>query len=407
MAAAAISLLERSGQAPAGGVIVTPGEAGIGLPSASIPKSPHPRIAVVTGDHPHPGAGSLQAGVAIGKAARLARTSREVWVLLSGGATSLAAAPIDGVSASDLTALFTVLQGSGLDISAMNTVRKRFSRWGAGRLAVALHPARVRALVISDVIGDDLSAIGSGPCVPDATTAAEVRQILVDADLWQRIPEAIRVELERTERDTFLETPKSDHPCFKSVESTIIANNRTALDGAGRRARELGLQTVLVKEPISGDAASAGNLLVRGLFDHPATGDLSTSHGAVSCLIAGGETVVRLNATDPASSNRDPDATLGGRCQELALSAARALREMTGKKSALLAAGTDGRDGPTDAAGAIVDVTTWDRIQSAGRFPDHDLARHDSYNALNSVGALLRTGFTGTNVADIVIVSQG
>jgi len=402
MANAAISILERSGLTPAGGVVVTPDEAGL---LASSLKTSHPEIAIAFGNHPEPGAGSLEAGVAIGEAARLARTSREVWVLLSGGATSLAASPIDGVSAGDLTTLYNILQGSGLDISAMNTVRKRFSRWGAGRLAVALYPARVRTFVISDVLGDDLAAIGSGPCSPDESTASDVREILCAADVWQRIPEAIRLELDRMERDAFFETPKADNPCFRNVESTIVANNQTALDGAARRARELGVQTVLQKEAISGDAASAGSSLVRAFRDHMAGSDLSASHGSGSCLIAGGETVVRLNATGAAASKQG-DATTGGRSQELALSAARALRDTTGGKATLLAAGTDGRDGPTDAAGAIVDETTWDRIRSAGRLPDYDLARHDSYNALLSVGALLKTGPTGTNVADIVIVSQ-
>lgn len=405
MATAAVNVLERSGAEPAGGVIVEPGAAGLDPASLSGSISPHQSITIAIGDHPEPGTGSLLAGARIGEVARLARTSKEVWVLLSGGATSLAASPVDGIPPVHLKTVFALLQGSGLDISAMNTVRKRFSRWGAGRLAAALYPARVRVLVVSDVIGDDLAAIGSGPCVPDESTAADVRRILADAGLWQRTPETIRAQLTRTERDASFETPKRGDPCFLSVQTTIIANNRTALDGAAWRARELGIQAVVQTAPISGDAASAGILLARALSSHVATGTPAAGPGALSCLIAGGETVVKLQGTR-AGSRDLREAPLGGRCQELALSAARVLGAMTGKGHALLAAGTDGRDGPTDAAGAIVDETTWGRIQSAGRIPDDDLAMHDSYIALNSAGALLRTGLTGTNVADVVIASQ-
>ena len=405
MTATAVRTLERVHLEPAGGVIVAPNEAGFNHPFSPSSTSPHPSIAIATGDHPEPGAGSLCASARIGEVARPARSSKEVWVLLSGGATSLAASPIDGVPPADLTALFSLLQRSGLDISAMNTVRKRFLRWGAGRLAAALAPARVRVFVVSDVIGDYMAAIGSGPCVPDENTAADVRRILADADLWQRTPETVRIELARTERDSSLETPKAGDECFRFVESAIIANNQTALDGAAERAAELGIQTVTHTEPISGDAASAGPFLVRTILDHRRGGTLRVTHGAPSCLIAGGETVVKLQEMYGTSRNLGREPPSGGRCQELALSAARALRTLIGENMALLAAGTDGRDGPTDAAGAIVDDATWDRIESAGRTPDDDLARHGSYRALDSVGALLRTGLTGTNVADIMIAS--
>ncbi|MBC7788927.1 MAG: DUF4147 domain-containing protein [Anaerolineae bacterium] len=402
MASAAVRFLERAGLEPAGGIIVAPAEESLNQVSASTSRSPHPNITISTGDHPEPGGRSLMAGAKIGEVARLARKGKEVWVLLSGGATSLSAAPVDNVSPRDLTALFATLLGSGLDISVMNTVRKRFSRWGAGRLAASLYPARVRVLVVSDVIGDDLSAIGSGPCVPDDSTAAQVRKILVDRGLWQQTPETVRVELERTERDSSLETPKAGDPCFRSVESAIIANNKTALDGAGERAREFGFHTVIHTVPLCGTAATAGAFVLDLFGDHAN----SASQRAPLCLIAGGETVVKLQSADPAARDVDYVVPPGGRCQELALAAARVLGAMPGNTSALLAAGTDGRDGPTDAAGAIVDGTTWERIKSAGRVPEEDLARHNSYSALNSAGALLRTGLTGTNVADIVIAAQ-
>lgn len=182
MAEAAVELLRAWGQEPAGGLVVPPAPA----------PSPHPRLPVVPGDHPEPGPGSLAAAQALGAAAAHVGAGDEVWVLLSGGASSLLAAPVEGLTPADLTTLYQVLLGSGLDITAMNRIRKRFSKWGAGRLALALAPARVHGLIVSDVIGDDLASIASGPCVPDPATAADVRHLLQGANLWDRIPAAAR-----------------------------------------------------------------------------------------------------------------------------------------------------------------------------------------------------------------------
>lgn len=413
MAAAAVRILERTESQPAGGIVVAPDPTALDQPFAISHAPIHDRVAIAFGDHPSPGAGSMRAAGRIAEVAQHARGSAECWVLLSGGATSLAGAPIVGIPAYDLAALYELLLGSGLDISAMNTVRKRFSRWGAGRLAAALAPSRVRVLVISDVIGDDLAAIGSGPCVPDDTTAVEVRRLLVHADLWERTPESIRTHLARAEGDAALETPKSGDACFRNVDTRIIANNQTALEGAAKRALALGIQPHTHDVPLSGNAVSAGREIVRMLahghgdsFGHSATIashrfkdsdplNAPTTGTPTRCHIIGGETVLQLFKASEGS--------LGGRCQELTLSAAREMNVTRARGLTLLAAGTDGRDGPTDAAGAIVDGTTWERIRSSGRDPDDDLERHNSYHALDSAGALLRTGLSGTNVMDVVI----
>src|SRR6185295_16360868 len=141
----------------------------------------------------------------------------EVWVLLSGGTSSLLAAPVDSVTPAELTSLYQLLLGSGLDITAMNRIRKRFSRWGGGRLAKALAPARVRVLVVSDVIGDDLASIASGPCVPDPATAADVRHLLQQADLWERIPASARRLVLASESGETAETPKPGDAAFAQV----------------------------------------------------------------------------------------------------------------------------------------------------------------------------------------------
>jgi glycerate 2-kinase len=393
MAQAAVETLRERGGQPLGGLVVAP------APGAP----PSPSLEVVVGDHPEPGPGSFVAAEALARVVERVRAGHEVWVLLSGGTTSLIGAPVPGIAPAELSALYQLLLGSGLDIAAMNRIRKRFSRWGAGRLAQALAPARVRVLVVSDVIGDDLASIGSGPCVPDASTAVEVRQLLEGAGLWQRIPAAARRHLAQVEAGTMAETPKPGDQAFADVTLELVASNRLALEAAAKRAAELGLAPVVAEAPLAGEAATAGASVAATLLHNcgrqsipqpvPEAGALRQAEEfRGGCWIWGGETTVTLG----------PSAGLGGRCQELALAAARDLSGRT-VVSALLAAGTDGRDGPTDAAGAIVDGSTWPAIVAAGRDPGRDLESHNAYRALDAVGALLRPGLTGTNVMDVVI----
>ncbi|HET9465204.1 MAG TPA: glycerate-2-kinase family protein, partial [Gemmatimonadales bacterium] len=198
MAAAAAAVLQARGHHPAGGLIITPQEG----------RSPHPRLSLMRGDHPEPGPASLAAAEALAATASRISPEDEVWVLLSGGTTSLVGAPEPGLTPGDLTAIYNLLLGSGLDITAMNRIRKRFSRWGGGKLARALAPARVRVYLVSDVIGDDLASIGSGPCVPDPTTASDIRSLLQGAALWFRLPEAARQLITSSESGKTPETPK-------------------------------------------------------------------------------------------------------------------------------------------------------------------------------------------------------
>jgi len=384
MAHAAVGVLRARGSEPLGGLIVAPAS---GL-------SPSPALDVVVGDHPEPGSGSFAASAALGRVVGRIAGDHEVWVLLSGGTTSLIAAPVPGISPADLTALYELLLGSGLDITAMNRIRKRFSRWGGGRLAQALAPARVRVLVVSDVIGDDLASIGSGPCVPDPSSAVEVRNLLENAGLWERIPATARHQLAEVEAGRMSETPKPGDQVFANVTLELVASNRLALEAAAKRAAELGLAPVVAETPLAGEASAAGASVAATLLHNCGRSGIPPEEHRTSgrCCIWGGETTVTLGSS----------AGLGGRCQELALAAARVLAGAP-SGSGLLAAGTDGRDGPTDAAGAIVDGSTWTSIAAAGRDPARDLAGHNAYRALDVVGALLRPGLTGTNVMDVVI----
>ena len=361
-----------------GGIIVGP-TAGNSLNSA---------LEYHQGEHPEPGTGSLKAADALGRTAVQVPDDAEVWVLLSGGTSSLIAAPEPGITPAELATLYRLLLHSGLDIRAMNTIRKRFSRWGGGKLARVLSPAQVRVYAVSDVIGDDLSAIGSGPCTPDPATALEVRLLLERAGLWRRVPASIRRLVIASEDGSMPETPKPGDPLFARVTTEVVASNRLALDAAARRAVDSGLSATVMDAPIAGEAAAVGAELADKLLRAQASGDSSRP----SCIIWGGETTVTLG-DGPGS---------GGRCQELALAAARVL-DGGPEGMALLAAGTDGRDGPTDAAGAIVDGGTWSSIKAGGRDPAYDLATHNAYPALEAAGALLRTGHTGTNVMDLIV----
>lgn len=383
MAASTVETLLKSLHQIAGGVMVTPD----GEPS------PYPTVVSIRGDHPVPGAASMKAAAKIAELSAGKRSNDVAIVLVSGGASSLIAAPLRGHKESDLVALFQMLLGSGLDIAAMNTVRKRFSLWGGGRLALALAPAATHCLAVSDVLGDELSVIGSGPCTPDPATAADVSAILAGAGLTSQISAAYREYLTGVTRGVAAETPKQHHPAFAHVMSRIVATNRAAVDGAAAAAESQGMRVEVVENPLSGSAATTGEAIARKLLSIR-----GRRSGPPRCVIWGGETTV-------ASAGSASGVTGGGRCQELALAAARILGDAgegaTGIR--LLAAGTDGRDGMTDAAGACVDGATWSAIRQAGGDPAGALQRHESNRALASVNALIPRRRTGTNVMDVAI----
>jgi hydroxypyruvate reductase len=317
----------------------------------------------IRGDHPVPGAASQQAADAIGELVASQRGVADALVLVSGGTTSLIAAPVEGLATTELRSTFEVLLASGVGIDVMNGVRRRLLRWGGGRLAAALAPARVYCLVVSDVMSGDLAAIGSGPCVPMG------RPVEVPATLAARLPAAAWGAL-------FAPVPAPPQPAI----ARIILDNRTpiaAIRGALRSSRIH--EEAAPFRVLDGEAREAGRHLGRHL--------VSLGNGA---FVVGGETTVTLS----------PGAGPGGRCQELALATA---REIRGLPLTLLAAGTDGRDGPTDAAGAIVDGKTWDAIIAAGRDPEADLLAHRSHAALGAAGALIPACPSGTNVNDVVI----
>ena len=379
MARSAVQELVQRHETIAGGLVVAPMAGAV----------PHPALVSVAGDHPLPSERSLQAARALADLCDAVPRADRVLVLLSGGASSLVAAPVEGIEAGDLRTLCEILLHSGLDIGRVNAVRKRFLRWGAGRLAVQLAPARLELIVLSDVIGDNLAHIASGPCVPDGKSAVEVRRLLDETDLINLVPQPLVRYLDEVMRGERPETPKSDSPAFRSVGVPAVQGNGGVLNAGALRARALGFDpVVIVDAPVRGEAARAGS--------HIATAALALPRGAVT--LWGGETTVTMG----------PCKAAGGRCQEMMLAAAIALANAGSSANGitLLAAGTDGRDGPTDAAGAIVDAGSASRMIDAGILPVSALQRHESYRALELSGCLLKTGLTGTDVGDVVIAMR-
>jgi glycerate 2-kinase len=377
MASGADEALRTTGVSVAGGIVVA---------HEADPSATHGFESVV-GDHPTPRARSFAAARRLSEVVAQPTSETDAIVLVSGGATSLMAAPVSGLTAQELQDTFTVLLSSGADIALMNAIRKRLLRFGAGRLAVALGSRTVHCLIASDVIGNDPAAIASGPCVADTIGARETRTRAIAASIWKALPKNVRALLDAMAERRVPDVPPADHPRFASTPVHVILDRTDAERGAANAAQELGALVTVYSTPLSGDATKAGRQFAAEL--------LARERGGAECIIWSGETTVTLNE----------NSGTGGRCQEFALAVAESL-DAAGTDAegiTVLAAGTDGRDGPTDAAGAIVDASTWDRIRRAGGAPEAALHKHDSYAALNAVDALLKTGPTGTNVNDLVV----
>jgi hydroxypyruvate reductase len=365
MADGALDALRNAGRPLAGGIVIGP-------PDPTGRSSPLPAVA---GNHPLPDADSSRAADALAAVVARVMPGDEVRVLLSGGTSSLLGAPVPGISLAALRELFRAIARAGLDIHEANAIRRRFLRWGGGRLAAALAHARVELLAISDVPGDDIATIGSGPCTPDPLTAADIASRIERHGLHAHIPAELIAWLDRAGPGA--ETPKPG--ALPTPPHQIILRNADALEAAAGEARRRNYFAE-VMGTIAGEAREIGGRIGARLA--------SATPG--SCLLWGGESTVTLG----------PNPGHGGRSQELALAAAVAI---AGTQATLLAAGTDGRDGPTDAAGAVVDGETLDRLRAASVDVPAVLARHDVYPPLDGVGALFRPGPTGTNVMDLVI----
>ncbi|NOY64337.1 MAG: glycerate kinase [Nitrospirae bacterium] len=309
-----------------------------------------------------------------------------VIVLISGGGSALFISPVEGITLEDKMETTDILLRAGADIFELNTVRKRLSRVKGGKLAQLLYPARVKSFILSDVLGDRLDIIASGPTVKDPTTFEEAVHVLKKYNLLDRVPENVRQYLLSGSKKELQEFRPGSEEVFRRVENVIIGSNRIALKAALNAAEGLGLSSEIIDSNIQGEARVIGTRLAELA--------LRKKEGASNrplCLISGGETTVTVKGTGK-----------GGRNTELALSFALQIQGHDG--ITLLSAGTDGTDGPTDAAGAIVDGKTIERGLSRGLDPLEYLENNDSYSFLEKTGDLFITGPTGTNVMDIQII---
>jgi hydroxypyruvate reductase len=334
--------------------------------------------------HPLPTPGSVAAARRALDVARAADRDAVLVVLISGGASAMMALPVDGVTLEDKQQTVKLLLLGGANIHQLNTVRKHLSAIKGGQLAAASR-ARVVTLAVSDVIGDDLSMIASGPTVPDATTFQAALQVLDDHGGRAGYPRAVLQHLERGAAGLVPETPKPHDPRLAHSSARVIGNRLTAVEGARSAAAGLGYRVHVVDAPVVGEARRAALPLVN-------EARTATAGDGRLCVLASGETTVTVTGTGK-----------GGRNQELALAMLSHLNAL-GDTVVAASVGTDGIDGPTDAAGALVDSTTASRAADAGLVAGTYLDDNNSYVFFDALGDVIRTGPTGTNVGDLQII---
>jgi glycerate 2-kinase len=308
--------------------------------------------------------------------------------LISGGGSSLMPLPRGGISIDDKRKVTDALLSCGATITEINTVRKHISEFKGGWLAKKAYPATILNLILSDVLGDSLDFIASGPTVPDSTTFGDAIHVLEKYNLWNKTPQSVRKVLSEGKKGAIQETPKADDKAFKKVYNVVIGNCRYASLSAFSTLKSGGLNTLLLTSLLEGEARHVGTALVAIAREILVSGNPVKKPAAI---VAGGETTVSVIGKGK-----------GGRNQEIALAAAMKLSGLDGVVVASLS--TDGIDGPTDAAGAIADGKTLTRAEKMGLNPEKSLADNDSYNYFAKLDDLLFTGPTSTNVNDVSVI---
>jgi hydroxypyruvate reductase len=363
---------------------------GIILIPTSIPHKPLQNIIVRTAGHPLPDQSGVDTTKEIIDILNRTHERDLVITLLSGGGSSLLVQPQMDITLKDYRKTTDLLLKCGADIREMNTIRKHISKIKGGQLAKTAYPATVLSLVLSDVVGDPLDVIASGPTTPDLTTFKDCSNILSKYSLAKRVPKSIQTAIEEGLLGKMEETPKPGEPYFERTEYLLIGNNLLALQGAKERGVEYGYHSLILSSEVEGETRKeakkqidfARNLLESG-----------NPHPPPVCLISGGETTVNVVGDG-----------MGGRNQEFALQAS---LEMEGLPISVLSGGTDGKDGNTEAAGAICDGETVRRAKSMGLDPEKFLAQNDSYTFFKKLNDLVITGPTNTNVMDLHIILIG
>ncbi len=377
-AAMAVPVLEEVGEAVVEGAVTV--KYGHGLPLD--------KVHVLEAGHPLPDEAGVRGAEAILALARASGPEDLLIVLVSGGGSALSPAPLGGLSLSEKQEVTRLLLECGAPIQEINAVRKHLSRIKGGGLARAAYPARVLALLLSDVIGDDPSTIASGPTAPDPTTFADALEILRRRGIRERIPPRALEVLEAGAAGRIPETPKPGDPVFEGVRNLVVGSNALALAAAEARARALGYHTLVLSSFVEGETREVARV-------HAAVAREILAWGRPvprpACILSGGETTVTLRGGGK-----------GGRNQEFVLAAALDIRGLPG--TLVLSAGTDGTDGPTDAAGAVADGTTVERGWALGLDAWAHLEANDAYPFFRALGDLLWTGPTRTNVMDLRVL---
>jgi hydroxypyruvate reductase len=345
-------------------------------------------ITVHEAGHPVPDAAGVEGTRQMRELLHDVREDDLVLCLISGGGSALLTLPVEGVSLGDMQALTDLLLRSGAPIQAINAVRKHLSRVKGGQLARLAYPATVATLILSDVVGSPLDVIASGPTVPDTTTFAHAQAVLERYGIAEEIPASIQWHLRRGVNGAIEDTPKAGDEVLANVQNVIVADNGQAAQAALEHAESLGFNTLLLSTFTEGEAREVA-LVIAGIAKEIMANGRPVRRPA--CVLLGGETTVTIRGEGR-----------GGRNQELSLAAAIAIQGMEDVLIASLA--TDGSDGPTDAAGGLVDGSTVRRGGALGLSAVAALANNDSYPFLQQVGDLMITGPTNTNVNDLVAV---
>ena len=349
------------------------------------------RIRTVECGHPVPDEAGVGGTREILKVLEATDDGTLVICLISGGGSALMPAPSDGITLQEKQDTTRLLLECGANIVELNAVRKHLSRVKGGGLARTAFPATVVSLMLSDVIGDPMDVIASGPTVPDTSTFKTCMEIIQKYEVSNRLPEAVRARFEAGAAGEIPETPKPGDAVLRRCHNVIVGSNGLAVAAAADRARDLGYNTLVLSTRLEGEAREIAHV-------YSAIGkEILTSGAPVAvpaCVIAGGETTVTVRGNGK-----------GGRNQELVLAGAMHLSGWEG--TVLFSGGTDGTDGPTDAAGAIADAETIGRAQSAGLSAMESLKDNDAYHFFKPLGDLVMTGPTGTNVADVAFVMVG
>jgi glycerate 2-kinase len=371
----AFALEEILGEKISSGIVITKKDYGV----------PLRKIELVEGGHPVPDRDGWEGTRKLVKLLSHTKEDDLIILLISGGGSSLLVSPIRGISLKDKMKLTEQLLRCGADIKEINAIRKHISQVKGGRVAQLAQPSSILTLILSDVIGDRLDSIASGPTAPDRTTFKECLKIIEKYQLSKKIPRSIYLHLKKGAEGRIKETPKPGDSIFKKVKNVIIGSNRIALQAAKRRAEDLGYKALVLPRPVAGDTTKAALRhvgLVKRIKDEGKLIKLP------ACIISGGETTVKVKGKG-----------LGGRNQEFVLVGAMRIDGM--KNVVFLSAGTDGTDGPTDAAGAICDGETIKRAFKKGWDPKRYLDENDSYHFFQNLSDLIITGPTHTNVMDI------